>query len=269
MATKTTKRAAAGKSTTKARVTTVKAVASRPARSRATTLTSSVKIGALLAELVGTFLLVATIVSGQNQPILVLFALVGIVLAVGAYSGAHLNPAVTVAAWVTRKMTTMRAFGYVVAQVVGGTLALVVLNGFVNAAPEPSSQAVAFGQQAVSLFKAASIPQGHEWTVLFAELLGAAIFGFAFATARRQADRVARAATIGIGFYVGLLIAGSAAAAVSASAILNPAAAIGLQALNFDNIWPIAIYVFATLVGAVIGFLISDLLVRESGDVDA
>lgn len=267
MATKKT--ASSKKPATKAKttkVTTVKAVSATSSTRRFPSLrgNGSSQVGAAVAEFVGAFVLAAAYLAGQGQPVLVLFALVGVVLAVGAASGAHVNPAMTIAAWVTRKVSSVRAVVYVVAQVLGAMMALVVLNAFVGQAPDVSSQSAALGQGAQELFKAAAIPTGKEWAVLLAELLGAAIFGFAFATARKQVERLSKAFTMGLGLFLGLLIAGSAAAAVSGMAILNPAVAVALQAIDFASVWPVAVYVLATSVGAVLGFLLSDLLSSET-----
>lgn len=255
------------KTSTTTKVTTVKAVsANKPARSLSGfKLTRSPHLGAAVAEFVGTFLLAGAFIAGQGQPIIILFAFVGIVLAVGALSGAHVNPAITIAAWITRKITGLRALIYIVAQVLGAVLALVVLNAFVSAAPEPTGQAAMYGQT-VSLFKAAAIPEAHQWVVFFAELLGATIFGFAVASARRQLDRLTSAFTVAVGLFLGLLVAGSGAAAVGATSILNPAVAVALQAVDFKTIWPFAVYLFAATLGAVIGFVLNDVV---SVDADA
>ncbi|MDB5165859.1 MAG: rane protein of unknown function [Candidatus Saccharibacteria bacterium] len=264
MATKKTASSKKSVATTKAKsnkVTTVKAVSATS--SNRLPVLGSVKtpqVSAAVAEFVGTFILAAAVIASQGQPVLVLFALVGAVLAVGAASGAHLNPAITVAAWATRKMTAVRALVYIVAQVLGAMLALVVLNAFVGQAPDVSSQASMLGQGAQELFKATAIPAGKEWTLILAELMGAAIFGFAFASARKQVTRLSKAFTIGLGFFLALLVAGSAAAAISGMTILNPAVAVALQAIDFNSVWPVAIYVLATVVGAAGGFVLNDLL---------
>jgi glycerol uptake facilitator-like aquaporin len=136
-------------------------------------------------------------------------------------------------------------------------LALVLLNSFINAAPSDSSSML--GQ--ASLFKAAALPEGKEGFVFSAELIGSLIFGFAFAAATRMVlDRAARGLTVGLGYYVGLMIAGSLAAVLGATAVLNPAVAVALQAINFSSVWPIAIYGLASIVGAVLGFLLYDFL---------
>ncbi|MCA9338994.1 aquaporin, partial [Candidatus Saccharibacteria bacterium] len=92
-------------------------------------------LGALLGEFIGTFILAAVVISVSGQPIFVLFALIAIVLAVGQLSGSHVNPAITFGAWVTHRITTLRALGYIVAQVLGAMLALVVLQWLVNGQP--------------------------------------------------------------------------------------------------------------------------------------
>ena len=267
MATKKT--ASAKKSMTKktsSNVTTVKAVSSKKSTSTlfGLKLTRSPQLGAGIAEFLGAFLLTAAVIAGQGQPIIVLFAIAGIALVVGGMSGAHLNPAVTLGAWATRKITGIRALVYIAAQLLGGALALVVLNGFISAAPEVGHQAAAYAQAAPTLFKATAIPQGKEWAIFFAELLGASIFAFSVATAFRLKERSAAALSVGLGLFVALLIAGSAAQFVGGTAILNPAVAVGLQAINFNSIWPIAVYVFAASLGGVIGFILNDLLTVES-----
>lgn len=254
---------------TSTNVTTVQAVSKNKPASRlfGLNLTRSPLLGAGLAEFLGTFLFTAAIIAGQGQPILVMFALIGIVLTIGTFSGAHVNPLITIGAWATRKMSAIRALVYIGAQFLGAALALVVLNQFVQAAPAVSEQAAAFGQQAPKLFSIAGIPESAGWAVFFAELLGATIFGFAVASAMRFKEKTATALGVGVGLFVALLVAGSAAQMVGGSAVLNPAVAVGLQAINFDSIWPTAVYFFAAALGGILGFILNDLLSVESSPV--
>lgn len=270
-----TKKSSSKKSTSSAKattkVTTVKAVEThhepKPAMQTASVSKRSVRfslsrtplIAALIAEFVGTFVFAATIIAGQGQPILVFFALVGIVLAFGALSGAYVNPALTLGAWVTRRLSGRRAIGYIVAQFLGAMLALVVLNAYVHAAPVPAQGDIS--TTATALFKAAALPQGKEWFIFFSELLGTTVFGFAVAAATREKrEKTAAAFTAGIGVFLGLMVAGSAAAYLGGSSILNPAVAVALQAIDFNSIWPIGVYVIGSALGAVIGFVLYDLL---------
>lgn len=220
-------------------------------------------LSASLAELIGTFLLASVVIAASGQPLFVLFAVMAVVLVVGGVSGAHLNPALTIGALATKRITLVRAASYVVAQVLGALLALVVLNAFVSAAPEVSQEAQAFGQAAPSLFSAPELAEGKEWTVLAAELLGSVILAFGVAAALRSGSAVNHALTYGGVLYVAILLAGTAANYVGASAILNPAFAASLQALSFE-LWPILVYVVTPLVGGVLGFALSDLIKAES-----
>lgn len=222
---------------------------------------------ALGAELVGTFLFAGVVIAGQGQPIFVLFGLAGIVLLFGAVSGAFVNPAITIGALVTRRIGWLRAVGYVIAQLLGAALAYVVLSSFIGGANAVSASAQAYGQTAPALYAAADVSKlvGKEWFVFFAELTGTAILGLAMANVSRSRDNVTRSLTAGFGIFVGLMISVSAASYVGATAIINPAVAISLHAYSWANIWPFAIYAIAPVIGAVVGFVIYDLLkVKEA-----
>lgn len=258
------------KAVSKSNKSTVKAASVQAVSSTKTTWLSRLPlnrapfIGALVAEFIGTFLLAAAVIAGQGQPIIILFAVAGIVLLVGTLSGAHLNPAVTIGAWATRKITGPRALGYIVAQFLGAGLAFAVLNAFVHGAAPIAAQAQAEGQAAAALFQANALPAGKEWYIFFAELLGAAVLGLAYANAlREKRDRVASALTVGLGYFVALLLAASAAAFVSGSAVINPAVALSLGALKWE-LWPLSVYILAPVIGGVVGFVLHDILRVES-----
>lgn len=253
---------------TKAKVTTVKAVESQSTKpafvrnNKVFSMTSTPLVAAMIAEFIGTFLLAALFITGQGQPILLLFGLVGIVLAVGAVSGGYANPALTVAAWVTKRIDGVRAIGYFVAQILGAMLALVILNGFIKAAaPEAPVDEAMMPGSTPQLFAAAAINETHGAIILLAEVMGSIIFGFMAASALRAgADRVVSALIMGFGFFVALMIAGSAAATLGANAILNPAVAVALQAIDFSTIWPITIYFVGAIAGTIGGFALYDYL---------
>lgn len=264
------KKATVKKSTTSTptttKVTTVKAVeAPKKVAAKSFSFVRSPIVGAAVAELIGTFLLASAVIAGQGQPIIVMFALIGIVLAIGAFSGAHVNPLLTVGAWATRKITGVRALAYVVAQALGALLALGTLTWFVQQAPAASQQLGMLGQGAAELFKAGTIPEGKEWAILLAELIGATIFAFAVASASRIREKSAAALAVGIGLFLALIISGSAAVLVGGGTIVNPAVAIALQAYSgIKDVWPIAIYALIPLIGGVIGFALNDVINRET-----
>ena len=167
------KKASTSSAATKTTVKTVPATAKR--QSLGQHIESSLLSGnlwrALGAEFLGTFLLAAVIIAGQGQPIFVLFGLVGIVLLVGSISGAHVNPAVTIGAWATRRIGSLRAIGYIFVQFLGAAVAYFVLSAFLGGATQPSAEQQAFGQSAAALFQAADITAltGKEWFIFFAE----------------------------------------------------------------------------------------------------
>lgn len=94
-----------------------------------------------LAELVGTAVLVligcgAVTIGGYGAalplgvvPIGLAFglAVMAMAYAVGPVSGAHLNPAVTLAVWSAGRMSANEAIGYIVSQVVGGIVGAFIL----------------------------------------------------------------------------------------------------------------------------------------------
>lgn len=222
-------------------------------------------MAALVAEFIGTFLLATAYITSQGQPLYILFALVGIVLFIGTISGAHVNPAVTISAWITKKVRLPRAVGYIVAQFLGALLALVILGAFVGGAEQPSTEAALYGQAAPSLFAASDIVAGKEWYLFFSEVIGTLILGFAVASVfSKKKDRISTAFTIGLGVFVALLISYTCASYVGGTAILNPAVALSLDALVFTP-WPLAIYVAGPIIGGLFGFLLHNLIrVKES-----
>ncbi len=249
---------------TKTNVTTVKAVkAERTASVSRFGDRRSVLAAALIGEFIGTFLLAGAYLVTKGEPLYMGFVLVTLVLMVGTLSGAHLNPVVTVGAWVTRKLSHLRAVVYLAAQVLGAGAAYVVLSAFIGGYHVEGAAASALAQQAPEVFKVAALTEHAHWYVFFAELLGASIFAFAVAGARREkTDRVAKALTVGFGLFVAALVAGVAVSYVAANAVLNPAIALAASAIDFNKVdwFAVAAYVVAPLIGGIVGFALRDVV---------
>ena len=83
-----------------------------------------------LTELIGTFFLVLTIgmVSGALAPIAIGGALIAIIYAGGHISGAHYNPAVTLAAFMRGRCAKADFVPYIVAQLAGTALAALAVS---------------------------------------------------------------------------------------------------------------------------------------------
>lgn len=274
MATKkatTTKKSTARNTAAKTTRTSVKTATVAASRSTATKNTFAGRVQdsvrsitlwrAVIAEFIGTFLLASIVIASRGEPIYVLFGLVGIVLLIGAISGAHVNPAITLGAWATRRIGWLRALTYIVFQVAGAAVAYFTLTAFLGGSGVSAADAATVGGP--TIFQAVDISKlvGKEWYVFFAELLGTAVLGFAIANATRETqDRVAAAFTAGLGIFAALILAVSAASFVGANAIINPAVAVAIQAYHFDSLWTFAVYALAPIVGGVAGFVIYDLL---------
>lgn len=252
---------------TKSTVTTVRAVETAKAESTTSRFGDrrTVLAAALIGEFIGAFLLAGAFLVTKGEPLYMGFVLITLVLMVGTLSGAYLNPALTVGAWVTRKIGHLRAVGYIAAQLLGAGAAFVVLTAFINGAAGDASSAYA-SQAAV--FKMAALSDKNHWFAIAAELLGAAILAFAFAGAlREKTDRVAKALTIGFGLFVAALTTGVALSYLGANVALNPAVALAATAVDWTKIdlLAAAAYFLAPLIGGIIGFALRDVV--ETKDV--
>lgn len=257
----------------KTTVTTVKASETRPETAKSSTVSRrlggdrrTVLAAALIGEFIGTFLLASAYLVTKGEPLYMGFVLVALVLTVGTLSGAYLNPMLTVGGWVTRKLGHLRAISYIVAQLLGAGAAYVVLSAFTNGYHVEGSTAAALSQQTLDVFKVAALTDNNHWYVFFAELLGSSIFAFAVAGAlREKTDRVAKAFQVGLGLFVGALIAGVAASYASANVVLNPAIALSATAVDWTKIdwFAAAAYLVAPLIGGIIGFALRDVVETE------
>jgi len=222
------------------------------------------------AELIGTYLLVlagtAVAVSALlDQPIagapadspadslaIALafgLALVALVNALGHVSGAHLNPAVTLALAVTGAFPWRYVPAYLGARLVGAVLAsLTVWGTYGDAARDQASLA-------------ATLPGGGVSSVTVL-LIEAAVTSFLVLTIVSVAtdDRVPKASAglaAGVALAVGVLVAGP----LSGGAV-NPARALGpmLVAGEFDGVWA---YVLGPVLGAVLAALLYDRFLAQ------
>jgi len=212
-------------------------------------------IGKMVAEFVGAFLLTIAFLEMQGNPLFVGFALAGVVLVVGGVTGAHVNPAMTFGAWATRKINWLYAAGYIVAQLLGASVAYLVLNTFLH----ENGISATTTASAPTLFHAAALTEGKEWYVFFAELLASAIVGLGVATSlRNNKNRIVAAFAAGLGLLTALYVGMSLTTVLLAESnvtltFLNPAIAFAANGLSW-NWWPISIYVLAPVLGGLVGF---------------
>src|SRR5690606_26070682 len=105
---------------------------------------------------------------------------------------------------------------YMSAQFLGAMLALVVMSAFIGQAPNVDADAAAFGQSTPTLFETAALQEGKEQAVLFAEVLGLAVLGFAYASvlrprARAVTEKASGAITVGGAGFVAMAFASTVA----------------------------------------------------------
>lgn len=217
-------------------------------------------VSEVAAEFIGTFLLVIMVFSVQNQPLYIAFAMIGIVLLFGKISGAFVNPAMVAGAWITRKIKSLRAVSYILAEIFGAVVAWFTVNAFATSAYKSYSITVAD-----YLLHSETVKSGSEWLVFFAELLGTLILALGVSVAiRSKKSNIKAACAYGFAILIALIFSGWATSALlsgsyTSLSFLNPALAIAASALSW-NIWPIAIFIIAPVIGGILGFGIMELI---------
>ena len=213
----------------------------------------------LFSELFGTFLLVLVaagggILVGEGQITLAAavvapgLMVLAIILFMGAVSGAHLNPAVSLAFAMRGDFPWRRVPGYIIVQLLGATLACLFL-------------LAVFGD--IQHLGATLPGPGYEdWQALLMEIaLTAGLVSVILGTAS-AAQNVGAIAALGVGGYIAL--AGLWAAPVSGTS-MNPARSFGpaLVGTDFSSYW---VYVVGPLVGAAIAVGFAYILRGPGGD---
>jgi aquaporin Z len=227
-------------------------------------LSGELSLGALFAELVGTFVLTVLLLNTSGNAIIAGVTVLVFTIVLGRLSGGHFNPAITVGLLATRQISWIRATGYIVAQLLGAMLALVVVSLFINTTPNlevlsPYTNEMVAADKA-TLFKVEGL--NGDWRPFFAEALGALVLGLGVAAARfTRREGLEAGYVVGGALMLGLLIA----TYQGTTAILNPAVALGLDAYKMDNFgWAFAVYAIAPLVGVAAGAWLFRLLQLDS-----
>ncbi len=81
---------------------------------------------ALIAELLGTFALVMSIFVSGGSALVIGLTLAAVIFLVGGISGAHVNPAVSLAMYYSGSMTMKELISYIIVQLVGGISAALI-----------------------------------------------------------------------------------------------------------------------------------------------
>ncbi len=187
---------ASAKPATKVEKADVKVVRPVAAERKSQALPGNI-VNIVFAELFGTFglVLVALFAAKETGALYVGLFLAVMVMAVGAVSGSHLNPAVTLAKWTMRQLKSVLLPFYWGAQFLGAMLAVIVINWVTNN----------------SLHLDFSHLGSMNWAIFAVELVGATVFmfGLAAATNRRTLGTGSAAIGVGLSLVAGLVVATS------------------------------------------------------------
>ena len=214
----------------------------------------------LVSELLGTFFLVLAAAGGGmmgqafpgvishtaavTAPALTVMA---VILFMGKISGAHLNPAVSIAFALRRDFPWNRVPAYIVVQLAGATLAALILHAIVNVSASYGSSYPAKGYSSGAAF----------WMEL---ILTAGLVSVILGTAS-GAQNVGIIGAFGVGAYIAL--AGLWGSPISGSS-MNPARTFGpdLASTTFTSYW---VYIAGPIAGAVVAVGIAFVLRGPGG----
>jgi len=227
-------------------------------------------IAALVAEILGSFVLVMATLTTNASPLFVMFGALAAALLIYRISGAMINPVITLGALVTRRISAIRAVFYIIAQVLGAMLAYIALKSFMgNTGAEEEMMMMG----APTLFSMAPIPEGALWSVVAIEAIGAALLAIFFARAiQSKKSPFTFGAIFAGGIFIATIFAMSAAGYISAGFALNPALAVAMEAFTAvpeDFAVNALAFIVAPIVGGIAGFVISDLMTRAAGVQEA
>lgn len=219
------------------------------------------------AEFIGTFLLVLAIIAtatagtlgmaavggayeSLSMPLVNGLTLAALAVAFGHISGAHLNPAVTLALAVTKRLPWSGVLPYIVAQFAGAVAASFVTWGLFGDAARRSA----------NLGATAPAIGVSSWTVLIAEALATLLLMIVVIAATTDNRAPVSTAPLAVGFA---LAAGVFIAAPLTGAGVNPARALGpmMVAGQMDAWWA---YLVGPVVGAVLAALLYDRFLKRA-----
>lgn len=222
----------------------------------------------LLAEFVGTFLLACAVLfpgialrdAGLGAFLFIMFT-AGLGLAIVTWlfrdvSGAHVNPAVTFAAMLTRQVSILMGVLYWVAQLAGGIAAAYYARGTFKLDTGSASELANYGM-------AVPTPGYKDAQIMMAEAIGVFILVLVVLAVSQVKDKILAGLAIGAALLVAVIIS----APVSGGAI-NPAREFGpmIVANAFQKTY-LMYYLLAPALGALAAVLV-DTIIREPKQLD-
>lgn len=187
-----------------------------------------------IAELVGTALLAITVAAGLTYDSIFVPVYAGLMVAVlvytiGSVSGAHMNPAVSLAMAVFRSISWPQFLVHIIAQIAGAFLGFTLSNVMLGGMP--------------------SAPVGDTTPLLVAEFVSALIL--VFTITHVVMGRIS-AAISGLAIGLSFMLAGVIGSAAGAG-VFNPALALALRSESVN-------FLFVPFLGALAGAALASLL---------
>lgn len=197
------------------------------------------QVAEVAAEFLGSAVLTLVVIGVQHSTIGVPYfvgvaaalAAAMVVLVLGGVSGAVINPAITVAMWSVRRLKTLTAVAFLVAQLLGAWAAYYLFTYHIN--------------QTLST-------TGGDYTarVMIAEAVGAAVLAFGWAAAvYNKYTPGLKASVVGLGYALGIVLASSASIG-----LINPGVALADRAWTIWGSMGWGTYVLGPVLGALVGF---------------
>jgi glycerol uptake facilitator protein len=184
-------------------------------------------------------------------------ALLLAVYTIGRLTGAHINPAVTIAHWATRRIETKKVAPYILGQLAGASVA-----GFAQLALWTSNNnpRLVFTAQSTFLGNTVPSPEFGLGAVLLAEIIGTAILVFTIFGATDKAADPSRAG-VTIGFALGAIVwmfGPISGASLNPARTWGPTIASAVFSLTpLGNLW---IYIVGPVLGGLLGAFLYDVL---------
>ena len=220
-------------------------------------------VGALALIFVGAGSIVAAATGASNLVGVALahgLVIAVMVSAVGHISGGHFNPAVTIAAWITQKIKSNDAIGYIVAQLAGGFAGAMLLKAALG---KTIVDQLKYGVPEVAS-RGLNISNGQ--AVLIEAILTFFLVWVIFATAIDPDGAFNKIAGLAIGLTITLdiLFGGPfTGAAMNPARHFGPALAGGL----WDNWW---VYWVGPIAGGIVASVLYDsLMIKRPGSAAA
>lgn len=206
-----------------------------------------------LAELVGTAILViigcgAAIFAGSSIGVLGVAIAFGLALTlitylVGTLSGAHVNPAVTIALALVQKFPWNKVIGYIVAQVIGAAVGASILYAIATNIGNPQ-----LINNAVNTLRGPMVTMtGGALVEIFMTMIFCLVI---LATTRSNWPSTSTPIASGLALFAANLVA-----IPLTGASINPARSIG-PALVAGNTSGLALFIIAPIIGAILAYFI-------------